>query len=535
MPKQTLAITTCRVSTPEQEENNSLGRQAEAVKRAAIELDAVIPEDGQWSGSVSSKTGKNVDRKDLKEMLAYCKKHPSVKYLLVHEVDRFMRSVDELFYFEVRFKHEVGVKIIYASQPELNTSDHNAKLLKALEAFKGEASNVERIKKSIDGQVDALKEGRYPFAPKPGYRRGYQKGVQEIHDVRGPILRDILLDMYFKRKTPTQALIDLNKSDFMNGHAPYKMDKFRKIVTDPFYAGIVEIDKQVKYRNENGLHEPLITIEQHQELIRIMDAKKKYQVGPRKNGNPEYPVSNLVTCALCVEESTIPRYVGFPHGNGKNPNLVYHKYRCRSCGRYLSREELHPQIETQFKKNPITSEGRDDFLKALDIVWKKEEAQVKQNALRMSKQIENLKSTISSQALAAIDPTNATIKQEILDSISTSKLKVIELEDELSKLTEQADNDKDRFLKFAFGFVDNMGSRFLEISKDDRLRCKQIVFPAGFYLDADNKVYTPEISPLITLQATKKDAETSDLVQMVHIYRTYLKFLSGWLKTLVTV
>ncbi len=64
MPKQILAITTCRVSTPEQELNNSLGRQAEAVKLAAKELGAVIPDDGQWSGSVSSKVGKNVDQSE---------------------------------------------------------------------------------------------------------------------------------------------------------------------------------------------------------------------------------------------------------------------------------------------------------------------------------------------------------------------------------------------------------------------------------------------------------------------------------------
>lgn len=518
MNKQVLAITTCRVSTPEQEENNSLGRQAESVRNAAKELGAIIPDDGQWSGSISSKTGTNFSRKDLKAMFDYCKKRPAVNYLLVHEVDRFMRSVDELFYFEVRFREEVGVKIIYVSQPDLNTNDHKAKLLKALEAFKGEASNVERIHKSIEGQTDALKQGRYPFAPKPGYRRGYEKGIQEIHEVKGPILKDTLLDIYFKRKTPTQALIELNKSDFMKGRPPYKMDKFRKIVTDPFYAGIVEINKQVKYRNVNGLHTALITIEQHEELIRIMDAKQKYQKGPRKNGNPEYPVSNLVTCEVCVDNSSIPRYVGYDHGNGKSKTLVYHKYRCRGgCKRYLSREELHPQIEKQFKDNPITDEGISDLLKALDIVWEQQEAQAKLDIVRLNQKIKALNEKISSQAIAAIDPSNTSIKQEILASVAEKKDKVFELEDELSKLGQKADSDKERFLRFAFDFIDNMGAKFLELEKVDRLRCKQIVFPAGFYLSSSNKVYTPEISPLYRLATNKKDAEASNMVQMVRV------------------
>jgi DNA invertase Pin-like site-specific DNA recombinase len=518
MSKQILAITTCRVSTPEQEENNSLDRQAEAVKRAAAELGAIIPEDGQWSGSVSSKVGNNVKRKDLREMIDYCKEHASVKYLIVHEVDRFMRSVDELFYFEVRFREEVGVKIIYASQPELNTNDHKAKLFKALEAFKGEVSNVERIAKSIDGQTDALKMGRYPFAPKPGYRRGYEKGIPEIHPVKGPALKEILLDIYFKRLTPTDALIKFNKSDFMSdGHSLYKMDKFRKIVTDEFYCGVVYMDKQVKYRNENGLHAPLITTEQHRELVKIMEAKKKYQTGPRKNGNPSYPLSNIVTCALCVDSSSVPRYVGYPHGNGKNKKLVYHKYRCRSCSRYLTRDELHPQIEQKFVDNPLSEDGQAEFLKALDIVWRQQDVEAKRIRVRTEQKIKRIRDAISLQALAAIEPTNILIKEEILSNIIEKKEEIAELENDISLLDLTADNDKEHFLRFAFDFVDNMGRRFLEIDKEDRLRCKQIVFPAGFYLDAENKVYTPQISPLITLQATKKDTEVSDNVHLVRV------------------
>lgn len=517
MSKKVLAITTCRVSTPEQEENNSLKRQADAVKLAASELGAIIPADGQWSGNVSSKVGNNVHRKDLKQMLDYCKKHPAVKYLIVHEVDRFMRSIQELFYFEVEFE-KVGVKVWYASQPDLNTNDHKSKLFKALEAFKGEASNVERITKSIDGQTDALKDGRYPFAPKPGYKRGYFKGIQEPHDIKAPILKEVLLDIVYKRLEPTDALKKLNASKFMgNGKTHYKMDKFRKIVTDPFYAGVVEIDKQVKYRNENGRHVPLITLEQHYELLRIMENKKKYQTGPRKNGNPEYPLSNLVTCQLCVESSRIPRYVGFKHGNGKSTTLVYHKYRCRSCRRYISRDSLHLQVAELFNDYVITDGNIDIFMTALNEVWKQQEGQSRQDALRLARQIDDTKALISSQAFAAIDPTNISIKQEILSNIAMKKDELADLEDKLSTLKHEAESDKEKFLRFALDFVGNMSSKFMQLSRGDRQKCKQIIFPAGFYLDKDNKVYTPEISPLYRLAAYKRDTEVSQNVNMVRV------------------
>jgi DNA invertase Pin-like site-specific DNA recombinase len=520
MSKRILAIANCRVSSDEQLLNNSIARQQASVLAAADRLGAEIIK--TWSGSVSSKVGTNIKRKDLLAMLDCAKRNPSIKFAIFDEYDRYMRSVNEGPYFEVKFQ-QLGVKVWYASESDtFNGDDAMAKFMRSMSAFKAEGSNEERQRKSISGQTTALKAGLYPFSPKPGYKGGSITGIPEIHPVRGPALRTVLLRVVTKQVTPTQGLIELNKSEYANERAHLKMDKFRKIATDPFYAGIVEIKKQINIRNENGRHDPLITLEQHYELVRIFENKKKTQQGPRKNGNPEYPLSNLITCSLCVNKSSAPRYVGYPHSNGKNSALVYHKYRCRSCQRYLPREILHPKVEEQFKNNPITEEGMSNFLKALDIVWKQREAQAHQDVVRTKQKINSLNDSIHTQAMAAIEPDNSLIKQEIFSNIAKSKSEIQVLEDELSKLTQKSDTDKEQFLRFAFDFANNMGSQFLQISKENRLRCKQIIFPAGFYLDANNKVYTPEISPLITLQTKKKDTEVSEISHLVRVKRLKL-------------
>lgn len=519
MPKQSLAIALCRVSSIEQLESNSLSHQKDNVLKAADELGVKIPNDGIWSGHVSSKKGVNYTRKDLKEMLEYCHKHASVKYLIVQEVDRFMRSPDEQIYFQVRFLQEVGVKIWYADKPELNKDDIYAGLMRYMEGFRAAGSNDERQRKSINGQTKALEEGRYPFSPKPGYKRGYERGIQEIHPVRGPALKSVLVKMAARLSTPTQSLIELNKSEFMSdGHAFYKMDKFRKIVTDPFYAGIVEIKQQVNVRNENGLHEALITNDQHETLLEIMNGKKKTQSGPRKNGNPKYPLSNHVNCDLC-KDKTNGRYVGYDHGNGKNPNLVYEKYRCRSCKRYLTRSDLHAQIEKQFRVRTISPETKNNLFKALQKVWEQKEGQSQQDANRIRYKIDAINSSISQQVEAVTEPANASIRQEILVSIGKKKEEVANLSDELDSLQSNADSDKEEFLKFAIEFVSNMGSKFLELSPENRLRCKQLLFPAGFSLDANNKVYTPEISTIYRLATKKKSAATLDNSHLVRVRR----------------
>jgi DNA invertase Pin-like site-specific DNA recombinase len=514
MIKKVLAIANCRVSSPEQELSGSLGRQAASVENAAKELGVEIIK--TWSGSVSSKKGLNINRKDLEEMLSLCKKDKHIKYVIIDELDRFMRSILEIGYFLVLFKQQ-GVEVVFASQPNLKTDTAANTLLLMLEAYKAEGSNEERIHKSISGHTTALNEGRYTFHPKAGYMRGTKVGVPDVHPVRGPALREVLVRIAEHIVTPTEGLIELNKSDYTLERAHLKMDKFRNIATDPFNAGIVEIDKQVKVRNENGEHEPLITLEHHYELLRIFDAKKKTQTGPRKNGNPNFLLNTITQHDTCLEVKNKGKLVGFEHDNGKNPNLIYARYRCRSCGLLATRDELHPKVVKLFNDNPITEEGTKDFIEALDIVWNKKEAQARQDSARISQKIKTLNDEINSRAMAAIDPSNIAIKAEILTNIDKTKKQVQELEEELSGMTQNMDADKDKFLNFAFGFVSNMGECFFSLSPDDAKKCKQIIFPAGFYMDADKNVYTPEISTLITLQANKKDAEASDFTRMVRV------------------
>lgn len=513
MPKQ-FSIASCRVSSPEQLENNSLSRQQDNVERVAEELDAPIIK--YWSGSVSSKRGTNLNRRDIKEMQDFCKQNRQVKYLIVDEPDRFMRSVNEAMYFEVVFE-QLGVKVWYASDAALNGDNLQAKLLKFSKYFSAEGSNEERINKSVSGQAKALREGRYPFSPKPGYMKGRRPGIQEIHPERGPALRSVLVRIADHLVTPTQGLIELNMSKYIGERAPMKMDKFRNIATDGFYAGIVEINQQVKVRNEAGLHDPLITLDQHKELVRIFTDKKKNQAGPRKNGNPEYPLNTITQHDTCLDKKNKGKFVGYDNNNGKNPNLIYKKYRCRSCNLNITRDELHSKIAELLANNPITQEGVRALSDALETVWKKKDAQAQQERVRISQQINSLHEEISNRALAAIDPSNISIKPEILANIESMKEDVIRHEEQLATLSQKVDTDKRRFMDFAFDFIINMRESFFTLSPADVKKCKQIIFPAGFYVDANKNVYTPEISPLIRLATNKRDAEASQNTHLVRV------------------
>ena len=135
----------------------------------------------------------------------------------------------------------------------------------------------------------------------------------------------------------------------------------------------------------------------------------------------------------------------------------------------------------------------------------------------MRNQIDSHNGSILNQVDAATDPANALIKQEIMESITKKKEDIKNLKDKLAKLRSNADDDYANFLRFAYEFIDNMGNKFFEISRENRLRCKELLFPAGFYVNSHKKVYTPEISILIRLASNKKDLpklEKSSLVRV---------------------
>lgn len=514
---QILAIASCRVSSPEQRQNGSLARQERSVVREAEKLNVKIIR--TWSKDASSKKGKNLQRKDIREMLDECKRNKGIKYLLVDEPDRFMRSIEEAMYLEMEFKL-LGVRVWYTSDPTLNTDDMTAKLMKFMKYFVAEGSNEERQRKSINGQADAVRQGRYTSHPKPGYKKGASPGIHVLHPTRGPALRYILKKLASGIITPTAALIELNESEFTKDHSLYKMDKFRKIATDGYYAGIIQIDKQVKATSLNGLHEPLITLDEHKRLVAIIEGKPKNQTGPNMKGNPNFPMSNLITDNSCTDCKHRGRLVGLNLSNGKS-SKVYAKYRCRSCKRYIKKDDLHDKVVDLFDRYEMSDETRRKVLIALDKVWQRDTENVNQEIRNINHQLSKMEADIKHTVASVTNSDYAEIKDDLLASIRDKKKTYSELEEKLDDLVASCETDKLEFMKFAFDFIDHTGRHFLKpyVSRENRVQCKQLLFPAGIMIDQKEKVYTPEISIFYRLATTKKDAEASDNSLMVRVRR----------------
>ncbi len=499
-----LAIINTRVSTSEQLLNNSLSRQLESVERAASALGAVIPNDGIWSGSVSSKAGTNVTRKDLLEMLNYCKNHKDVKFAIFDEYDRYMRSINEGPYFEVMFQ-QLGVKVWYASETDaFNGNDAMAKFMRVMSAYKAEGSNEERQRKSISGHIKAISEGRYTFPPKPGYMKGNTAGVHSPNPSEFEPFQRALREIASGLYTTSEALKRLNQSSFTDHRPKLKIDKFRAHILSPYYAGILEVNKQVKARNEAGRHQPMITITEHERIKEICEgsAPKKYE---RKKENSEFPLANLIMTCDCEIPSKLS---GFFKTNGKGWRGA--KYRCRGCQKEYNRDFVHGLISDQLSSIDLSEASIKRLLAALTKVWEaKQRGRLLANE-DISRRLSKLNKQKADLVMAIADPSNTNIRGDLRAQLEVSNTQIKEAESQLSA-SNNGEKDWLEFACFSLNFLADLKSNWWSLSREQRAWCEKMLFPAGILLKSEQKVHTPEISPVFRLEATKKNLNfTSD-------------------------
>lgn len=501
------AIGLCRVSTNEQLSNNSLARQNQAVKEMADRLGVIIPKDYIWSESMSSKRGKNVNRKDLNEIFDTCKRDRSIKYIIVDEPDRFMRSQKEANYWEVRFEIEVGVKVVYAKNDALNDDSSIATFQRSLEYYKAEGSNEERMRKAVNGQRKALEEGRWPYFPPRGYKHGEVKSIPDKDGEKAELLARILKKTAAGLYTLTESLKEYNKlgPTVYSNYKPIKIDKWKKVVANPFYAGIVEMNKQVKYRNENGLHKPIITKEEHLKLVEIVNSKRRNHKAPSKEGNPKYPLSNMFLCENCDHKHTkYHRFAGITQSNNKKKPKIYQKYRCRGCYRSLPKEYINEQVMNLCGQFDMSEKSRKILLEALETAWKREEGDTAIRKKELKLRILRAENDIESITDTYVNECNEKRKEIIGSRLDNRQAQLDAMKNEYQELDSGNEKKKSDFMKFALNFVDNLGSNFVNLTPKNAQRCKQIIFPRGFVITQENNVYTQEISPLYGLRARKK-------------------------------
>ncbi len=510
-----LAIALCRVSTKRQLLDGNLEPQEIRVIEAAKFREVTIPDDAWWRKAISGKRGNNVNRKDLNEMEAYCRRHKAVKYLIIDEPDRFMRSLPEYYYWKVKFGI-VGVSMIRADKPEVDLDDPKNLFDEMIDVYKAEASNQERIKKTPEKQKSKIMAGYYPSNPHTGYKKSDVPGLHEPDEpnwsamqkaFRAMAAGEIDIHEGLKRAT-ADGLRTKNYGPGAVGGRKIDMYRWKALMIDPYYCGLIVFSDWDLGREVTGLHKPMITREEHEILVAIVKNKGKRFIMNRNN--PEFLLSNEAECLQCaLSEYEHPRLVGYWQNNGKEKGYKrYRRYRCRACNLGIRQEELHRQLTEELSQILLTPEQKEKLKERARKIWgtyEKERMEKARVALGKVAILKDKKSNLVN-SLAA----NPELAEDIKEELENVKIQIVEAE-KVAAEAQDFEKDFDEFICYAFNIMDNLKDNWWQLDKKTMRLYKQLLFPAGIQLLPDKKVYIREVSPIYSYENQKKPRSEANL------------------------
>ncbi len=509
------AIALCRVSTKKQLLDGNLEPQEERIKKAAAFLDAEILQ--WWRVAISSRKGKNVERKDIVEMYRFCKAHKSVSMLIIDEVDRFMRSIDEYYYWKTKVKI-IGVELRFAKRPEINPNDTMAVFEELMDIFKAQQSNEERILKTPANQKARIMAGYYPSNPHTGYRKSETPGLHIPDEPNWSAMRDTFQEMArgecsisegLKRATE-RGLTTKNYGPKSTGGKTIDMYRWKELMCDAYYCGVITFGNW-DTRNEEGLHRKMITKAEHEILVNMVKNKGKRFIVIRNN--PEFPFSNDAECLRCVlGENPYPRLVGYWQSNGEKKGFKrYRRYRCRDCNLGLRQEQLHEAVKSELELHYLTQQDIEDLKRHCRKVWGAYERTLIEKARIARGHVENL-NTKKSKLIETLS-LNPELGEDIKPEIEKIKVLIAEA-DEQARQAENFEQDYDAFIDYALSFLSNINEQIWGMDMVLFKICKQMLFPDGILILPNKKVYIPKISPIYGGLKHKSDPEGSEIMSM---------------------
>lgn len=196
----------------------------------------------------------------LNDVLDYCRDNKSIQVVIAKAHTRISRNVQEFNDWESIFS-AIGVRFEFVQQSVMGDPNEFVKDLVAAISKLDSSHRSEYIKRGILNRVEA---GYSVQKPPMGYVRTAERGL-------------------FVKDPNTASYLHSNITRFLSGALSYEgfrravsiasssdkllaRDKFRAIVTNPYYAGYVcHGGKQYK-----GLQEPLLTEAEHKKLTTML-------------------------------------------------------------------------------------------------------------------------------------------------------------------------------------------------------------------------------------------------------------------------
>lgn len=262
---------------------------------------------------VDDATGRNMNRKGLKSLLEKIENN-DIDLVIIYKLDRLSRSIIDV-YTLIAFFDKYNCNLISVVD-NLDTSSANGRLVVGLLAIFAQWETETISERTIDGVMEMLQEGKYPFKNAPF---GYDKDKDLFLHINRE--EKEIMEFVVKKIKSDVNLVEISKLIYEIYNIKMNPDKIRRIIFSDFALG--------KLKFQGIYYDSIIPkiIESHD----IEEARKMLSKKRRIKDNVNYFFGNKIKCTC----GTI-----MDHESTKKPNKRYYYYKCPTCNGRINQDKV---------------------------------------------------------------------------------------------------------------------------------------------------------------------------------------------------
>jgi site-specific DNA recombinase len=429
------ALVYCRVSTEEQaKEGYSLDAQEkycrQYTQRNGFKVARVFRDEG--------KSGTNLDRPALKDLLAIAQQEKNIDAVIVQETDRLARNTKDHLTIKALLQ-KAGVRLISVAQPMLDDSPEGMMVDTIIASVNQFQSDI-NSRKTKKGLLEKFDSGWWPgWAPLGYVNKKFESGEKIV--VPDPDRWHLIkqgFQMYLSGDYSALEIADILYTKGLRSKTGKKICNsiMLHILRNPFYAGTMKWNGQVNI----GKHKPMITKQKHQQILQIMHSHNLHACRRRKH---DFLLTGIIRCNICGGRYTAEKHrnkgIDYYHCafNGKRGKEKPHTNRGQNVKVY----ELEKLIEEQFKNIQFTAEFVDLIVEKIKKLYYQQKTEIESQKipLRNQKQALERKRGVAEEKLL-----DGIISDQDFTRIRTKFDSEIEIiEEQVSQLENQRAHDVD--------------------------------------------------------------------------------------------
>jgi uncharacterized Zn finger protein (UPF0148 family) len=268
---------------------------------------------------------------------------------------------------------KAGVKVISVAQPMLDDSPEGKMVDTILASINQFQSDING-RKTQKGMQEKFYQGWWPSSAPLGFinfsiedPEGRSKNIIKKDPAKWRVLKEGF-KLYLSNNYSVEEINDILYEKGLRSknakRVPHSV--MTSILKNPFYAGIM---RWAGLEN-NGRHEPMISLSEHHQILEIMDAHNLHRCRRRKYS---FLLKGFVVCNICGQ-----RYTAEKHPAKKKE--YYHcsakKRKHSNWGQNIEAAKLEELVEEQFKKLEFKKEFIELIMRKLKIIYRQQKKDI---------------------------------------------------------------------------------------------------------------------------------------------------------------